>query len=140
MGFESSQMARRRLAALAASNSSIREALAPSGFPGFDVSSDPPAANGQSNGQSAIAEIPHPSTPTTAGTLARQLEELAQEIVATPGAGGALLAAYACQARALTMVMEATRRSDSAWLPEAVMEAVTEALATPFPTPNLMAG
>lgn len=129
-------MARRRLAALAASNTSIQEALAPSAFPGFELA-------GQFNSQPAEqqpADIQHSTVPTTSTTLARQLEELALEIVATPGAGGALLAAYATQARALMMVMEATRRSDSVWLPESVMAAVKEALATPFPTPSLLAG
>ena len=55
---------------------------------------------------------------------------LAQDIVATPGAGGALLAAYAAQARALTMVVEAARRAGGAPLPAAVIAAAESALTS----------
>lgn len=133
VGFESSQMARRRLAVLAATNSRIQEALAPSGFPGFGPGEDKASTTRGEPGRAA-------SSPSGTPTLARQLEDLAREIVATPGAGGALLAAYAAQARALTMVLEAARRSGTDPLPEAVMNAVQDALATPAPMPGLMAG
>jgi adenine/guanine phosphoribosyltransferase-like PRPP-binding protein len=63
--------------------------------------------------------------------LARQLESLAHDIVATPGAGGALLAAYAAQARALQLVVEAARRGGQSPLPHAVLAAAQEALETP---------
>ena len=67
----------------------------------------------------------------TVSSLARQLDLLAQEIVATPGAGGALLAAYAAQARALTMVIEAARRAGDLPLPQSVLAAAQEALEAP---------
>ena len=60
-----------------------------------------------------------------------ELEELAQDIVSTPGAGGALLAAYAAQARALSMVLEASRRSTNGALPAAVLRAAQAALVPP---------
>lgn len=135
MGFESSQMARRRLAVLAATNSRVQEALAPSGFPGFGPSEEKPQpTRGERDRERTTA------APFASSALARQLEDLARDIVATPGAGGALLAAYAAQARALTMVLEAARRANAEPLPEAVMTAVQEALATPTPMPGLMAG
>ncbi len=70
--------------------------------------------------------------------LARQLESLARDIVATPGAGGALLAAYAAQARALLLVVEAARRGGQSPLPQAVLEAAQEALDTPAPLVGLV--
>jgi hypothetical protein len=127
VGFESSQMARRRLAALAATNSRIQEALAPSGFPGLT----PPAPR---------PERADGVVGSTTPALAEHLDTLAHDIIATPGAGGALLAAYAAQARALSMVVEAARRAGSAPLPEAVLAAAQEALAKPFPMPGLRAG
>ncbi|MBL0940707.1 MAG: hypothetical protein IBJ03_17575 [Gemmatimonadaceae bacterium] len=121
-------MARRRLAALAATNSRIQEALAPSGFPGLT----PPA--------SARQERSEPVIGSTTAALAEQLDTLAHDIIATPGAGGALLAAYAAQARALSMVVEAAKRAGSAPLPAAVITAAQEALSSPFPMPGLRAG
>ena len=79
------------------------------------------------------------SIPASAA-LAQQLDDLAQDIVATPGAGGALLAAYAAQARALSMVVEAARRAGAAPLPTAVLLAAQEALAAPSPLPGLALG
>lgn len=128
MGFESSQMARRRLAALAATNSRIQEALAPSGFPGLT----PPTQ--------ARPERSEPMIGSSTAALAEHLDTLAHDIIATPGAGGALLAAYAAQARALSMVVEAAKRAGSAPLPAAVITAAQEALASPFPMPGLRAG
>jgi len=127
VGFESSQMARRRLAALAATNSRIQEALAPSGFPGLTTPAPrPERADGVVG--------------STTSALAEHLDTLAHDIIATPGAGGALLAAYAAQARALSMVVEAARRAGSAPLPEAVIAAAQEALAAQIPMPGLRAG
>ena len=125
MGFESSRIARRRLAALANTNDRVHEALAPSTYPGlFDDREGLPetAFSGMEAGATGG---------NTVGALAQQLDLLAQEIVATPGAGGALLAAYAAQARALTMVIEAARRAAKSPLPGSVLAAVQEALQGP---------
>lgn len=126
MGFESSQMARRRLAAQAASNRAVEEALAPSAFPGFGRTEAQHAA-----ATSSASQIDVPGTMHKA--LSRQFEDLAHDILLTPGAGAALLAAYTAQARALTLVSEAARRHEDAPLPEAVLEAVREALLTHIP-------
>ena len=124
MGFESSRIARRRLAALATTNDRVQEALAPSQFPGLFSDKEIPI------GEVDVinADATHAGT---VSTLARQLDLLAQEIVATPGAGGALLAAYAAQARALTMVIEAARRAGDLPLPQSVLAAAQEALEAP---------
>lgn len=119
MGFESSRAARRRLAAIAATNKRVQEALSPSAFPGlFERESD------------ELADAGFVSSRTQASELQEQLDVLAQDIVATPGAGGALLAAYAAQARALTMVVEAARRAGGAPLPAAVIAAAESALTS----------
>ncbi len=120
---------------LAASNSKVQEALAPSAFPGFGPPEE--LAHGSRTEQDFNRDS---GASYAAMSLARQLEELAHDIIATPGAGGALLAAYAAQARALTMVVEAVRRSRTDPLPEAVVTAAQEALATPLPKPELRAG
>lgn len=124
MGFESSRIARRRLAALATTNGRVQEALAPSHFPGLF---------GESDARTSEVDVvdAHGSATTAVSALARQLDQLAQDIVATPGAGGALLAAYAAQARALTMVIEAARRAGSSPLPQSVIAAAQEALEAP---------
>ena len=114
MGFESSRTARRRLAAIAATNSRVRDALSPSAFDGF----------WPEEGQTSAGAASSP--------LQLQLDLLAQDIVATPGAGGALLAAYAAQARALTLVVEASRRAAGEPLPAAVVSAAEAALASPI--------
>lgn len=72
--------------------------------------------------------------------LVQQLDDLAQDIVSTPGAGGALLAAYAAQARALSMVVEAARRAGASPLPTAVLLAAQEALSAPSPLPGFALG
>ncbi len=128
MGFESSQVARRRLAALAASNGRIQEALAPEGFPALHAT---PA------GRSEPVTATFPSAPTA---LVQHLDDLAHDIIATPGAGGALIAAYAAQARALTLVVEAAQRAGSAPLPASVIAAARDALAAQPPLMGLMAG
>ncbi len=127
VGFESSRAARRRLAAIAATNDRVQEALSPSVFPGLfgpDNAGSLADAVGARRAEPALsAGAPN--------ALARQLESLARDIVATPGAGGALLAAYAAQARALLLVVEAARRGGQAPLPQAVLAAAQEALQTP---------
>ena len=123
MGFESSRAARRRLAAIAATNQRVQEALSPSSFPGFFSESQ--------QDDSLAEQVAQASSSATAVELHEQLDVLAHDIVATPGAGGALLAAYAAQARALMMVVEAARRGGGAPLPIAVLHAAEAALSSP---------
>ena len=124
MGFESSRAARRRLAAIAATNQRVQEALSPSSFPGFFSDSEQ---------QEDALQMQDEQTNSSVRTveLHEQLDVLAHDIVATPGAGGALLAVYAAQARALMMVVEAARRAAGAPLPLAVLNAAEAALARP---------
>lgn len=140
MGFESSEVARRRLAVLAATNAAVREAIAPASFPGTSAgaaaSPTPSRVVRSRRTAAATAEAAAPASPA----LARQLEDLAQDIVAIPGAGGALLAAYAAQARALSLVVEAARRAGASPLPTAVLLAAQEALSAPSPIPGLAVG
>jgi hypothetical protein len=125
------------LAVLAASNSRVQEALAPAGFPGFGPPEEKaPMSRNDSRSTSGSMAGSLSGSPA----LVRHLEELARDIVATPGAGGALLAAYAAQARALTLVIEAARRGSAEPLPEDVIKAVQEALNAPSPMPGLLAG
>ncbi len=71
----------------------------------------------QSSVQSSMPPVVH-GTPSHPSALVRHLDDLAQDIVAVPGAGGALLAAFAAQARALSMVVEAAKRAGgSPWPP-----------------------
>lgn len=122
MGFESSRAARRRLAAVAATNKRVQEALSPSAFPGFF----------RDQSQEDLLDLGQPTSSVThTSELQLELDELAQDIVSTPGAGGALLAAYAAQARALTMVVEAAKRAGSSPLPAAVLLAAEAALSSP---------
>ncbi len=147
MGFESSQVARRRLAALASSNNRVQEALSASVGAGHwhlspeqesrqqDFRHDrevPLTAN-------AAGGAPRDGAPRD-GALVRHLDSLAHDIVATPGAGGALLAAYAAQARALSMVVEAAKRAGSAPLPASVLMAAQEALLSSAPVAGLVIG
>lgn len=136
MGYESSRTARRRLAALAASNTLIQEALAPSAFPGLfddferdEMPAPAPAA--------APAAAPAPMPPAA---LVAQLDALAMDIVSTPGAGGALLASYAAQARALSLVIEAAKRAGGGPLPAAVLVAAQSALVPPHVLAGLPLG
>ena len=157
VGFESSRVARRRLASLAATNERVQEALSPSQFPGLFAGQDglhPALRSGRP------ADMPHAAGPSiftaehvpasaaaaaadssaAAKTLPgfmHHLDELACDIVSTPGAGGALLAAYAAQARALSMVVEATLRGGDAPLPAAVLQAAQAALVPPHAFPGL---
>lgn len=118
MGFESAHAARRRLATLAMNNEHVHEALAPSSFGNLEL---------HRIGQSQTK----PDTTSSAG-IVNHLDQLAQDIVATPGAGGALLVAFAAQARALALVMEAAvRTQNSAGLPAEVMAAVQNAMRVP---------
>ena len=137
MGFESSQVARRRLAAMASSNGRVQEALSVSAFPGF--------WGGTGHQESSQdREVPLSSSAADSGTysgaLVRHLDSLAQDIVAIPGAGGALLAAYAAQARALSMVVEAAKRAGSAPLPASVLLAAQDALSAASHLPGLVIG
>lgn len=144
MGFESSRVARRRLASLAATNERVLEALSPASFPGLTAGepglypalvAETPADMIDRTGRPAhhVADVSSVSATNgpTAQALVMELDELAQDIVSTPGAGGALLAAYAAQARALTMVLEASRRSTNGALPAAVLLAAQAALVPP---------
>lgn len=126
MGFESSRAARRRFATLAATNDRVHEALSPSAFPGFFGDQLPIAAT-----DTSLAVLTSSPNVDPGKALVSQLDTLAQDIVATPGAGGALLAAFASQARALTMVIEAAKRSGSSPLPASVLRAAQAALSMP---------
>lgn len=126
MGFESSRAARRRFATLAATNDRVHEALSPSAFPGF-FGDQLPMATADTSVVTATSS-PHVDP---AKALVLHLDTLAQDIVSTPGAGGALLAAFASQARALTMVLEAAKRSGSSPLPASVLRAAQAALSVP---------
>lgn len=140
MGFESSRVARRRLASLAATNDRVQEALSPSTFPGLDV---PESGVYPALVAEPLADMPEPANGNpdrsavyaTNGpvpqALVMELDELAHDIVSTPGAGGALLAAYAAQARALTMILEASKRSTTGALPASVLLAAQAALTPP---------
>lgn len=128
MGFESSQVARRRLAALAGTNEQGQDALVQETlFPGFAPGVMPSPTMG--------AEMMTNSAPPAG--LVQQLEGLAHDILGTPGAGGALLASYAAQTRALRLVLEAARRAGSAPLPASVIAAAQDALASGTPLPGL---
>ena len=138
MGFESSQVARRRLAALASSNGRVQEALSASAFPGFWATT-----SGKSRCDDERQDHEYAMSAVAAGTshgvsLVRHLDDLAQDIVAIPGAGGALLAAYAAQARALSMVVEAAKRAGSSPLPASVLMAAQDALSAPSPLSGLV--
>lgn len=61
------------------------------------------------------------------------LELLIQDIAATPGAGGALLALYAEQCRVLRLVREAQERAPGAPLPLGVVAAVERVVAAAVP-------
>lgn len=107
MGFESSHVARRRLAAAAMCNRRVHEALATITPTGRAAEPDPGP---------------------DARPLAEALEVLALDIADTPGAGGALLATFAEQVRVLRLVAEALDRTPDAPLPPAVAAAVRVAL------------
>jgi hypothetical protein len=157
VGFESSRVARRRLAALAATNERVQEALSPSQFPGLfagEHGAHPALGSGQPADlpqavlftdrtaervpASAAATNSDSSMPAKASQgLLHHLDDLACDIVSTPGAGGALLAAYAAQARALSMVVEAASRATDAPLPPSVLQAARAALIPPHAFPGL---
>ena len=103
MGFESAHAARRRLAMVAMSNEHVHEALGPGSFSGHEMQ--------RATSHSAKFESNVPPG------VVSHLDQLAQDIVATPGAGGALLVAFAAQARALSIVMEAALRTKGAAAP-----------------------
>jgi hypothetical protein len=121
VGFESSDVARRRLAAMAMSNRRVQEALAlPDPAPAW---ADTGAERSAPLADGALAD----RAPADRA-LARSLEVLVQDIADTPGAGGALLATFAEQTRVLRLVAEASRRAPGAPLPPAVLDAVRHAL------------
>lgn len=111
VGFESSHMARRRLASLAMSNRRVNEALA------VVAETTPPTGNASVTDNMSGARA-----------LAVELESLAQDIAATPGAGGALLASFAEQTRVLQLVAQASMRAPGQPLPPDVLEAVQAAV------------
>ena len=115
MGFESAQVARRRLALLAAHKEEVQMAMA--------------GEQGVREGRGNLALRP-----------AGPLEELARDILGTPGAGSALLAAYASQARALALVLEVIQRSERHALPASVVQAVRQAMTTTAPMPAIPLG
>ena len=118
MGFESAYAARRRLALVAESNEFVQQAV---------QNGLAPANRVETNRVESVKS-------EGARDVAAHLDQLAQDIIATPGAGGALLVAFAAQARALSLVMEAARRTQgAAALPAEVMAAVQNALRTPSP-------
>jgi hypothetical protein len=146
VGFESSEVARRRLAVLARSNQRVQDALVPTiAAEGWTSSAWSPAPDDATALEATWTATPGPGadvateplpTPATADTaLASTLELLALDIVETPGAGGALLAAFAQQARALQLVAEAARRNPHAPLPPCVLEAVHATLQPARPSP-----
>lgn len=142
MGFESAYAARRRLAMVAMTNEHVHEVLAPVGYPGLSLE-----RNNESASVADISRSPLESTKSEQLTqctlteraesdcgVAQHLDQLAHEIVSTPGAGGALLVAFAAQARALSLVVEAARRTQgAAGLPADVIAAVQSALRVPMP-------
>jgi hypothetical protein len=115
VGFESAQVARRRLALLAARMEEVQVAVA----------GEPASRTGVQD----VAAGPH-----------APLEELARDILGTPGAGSALLAAYASQARALALVLEVIQRSERPALPASVVQAVRQAMTTTAPMPAIPLG
>lgn len=114
MGFESSDVARRRLAAMAMSNQRVQDALVTSGS--------------ESVWSDHAVDVNMTEHTVGSGALAGSLELLAQDIADTPGAGGALLAAFAEQVRVLRLVAEATDRAPGAPLPASVAAAVHAAI------------
>lgn len=132
MGFESAHAARRRLAMVAMTNDHVHEALAPAGFPGLTLERNhegPSKEISRSASERSLTERAHSER-----GVAEHLDQLAHDIVQTPGAGGALLVAFAAQARALALVVEASRLSQgAAALPAEVLAAVQNALRAPMP-------
>jgi hypothetical protein len=75
-----------------------------------------------------VATVTHDVEVPVAVSLEGELDRLAGDILETPGAGGALLAAFAAQSRALYLVAEAAARSPDAPLPADVLGRVRRAL------------
>jgi len=132
VGFESSQVARRRLAAAAMRDRRVQEALlvgggsAPASGTASEASAEPMAidqllqAPGWGANGDGAADGP---------SLALVLDDLAVDILDTPGAGGALLEAFAEQTRVLRLVVEALERAPDRPLPAPVAAAVRHAVA-----------
>lgn len=130
MGFESAYAARRRLALVAESNEFVQQAVQD----GLAPAARTEPTSGEWRVESSGAVSSSSKGDFRVNDVAEHLDQLAQDIIATPGAGGALLVAFAAQARALSLVMEAARRTQgAAALPAEVMMAVQNALRVPSP-------
>jgi hypothetical protein len=105
VGFESPFAARRRLADAMTTRVDC-----------FSASPGPAAL--------ALADVERPVPISIDG----ELDRLASDILDAPGAGGALLAAFAAQARALSLVAEAASRAPHAPLPADVLGRVRDAI------------
>jgi hypothetical protein len=110
VGFESPFAARRRLSDAATARAAL-----------FEVPAD-----------ALLAAVPDVEVPIPT-SLEGALERLAGDILDTPGAGGALLVAFAAQTRALHLVAEAALRAPTAPLPRDVLQRVQQAIATAAP-------
>lgn len=127
MGFESSQVARRRLAAAAMRDRRVQEALLVDGAPSLS-----PAPLMVTSGEPAVVEPfldatawgPNGVSTGDGPSLALILDDLAVDILETPGAGGALIEAFAEQSRVLQLVVEALERAPGQPLPGPVAAAV----------------
>lgn len=130
MGFESSHMARRRLATLAMSNRRVQDALStrPHGTLAASLADVAMAPQPSQFGGDRMTAPPSGAEHDSAAALALELESLAQDIADTPGAGGALLATFAEQARVLQLVAQAAQRAPGAPLPADVLAAVHAAV------------
>jgi hypothetical protein len=152
VGFESSQVARRRLAAAAMRDRRVQEALVVGGAPplspvlAIDTAAAPtmiaslldapawgapqagPAETGLADVDLAdvgLADVGLAEVGTADGpSLALVLDDLAVDILDTPGAGGALIEAFAEQSRVLRLVVEALERAPERPLPAPVADAV----------------
>ena len=137
MGFESSQVARRRLAAAAMRDRRVQEALVVGGAPPLHPALAMEAAAAPTSiaslldapawgaTEAGLADVGLADVGTADGpSLALVLDDLAVDILDTPGAGGALLEAFAEQSRVLRMVVEALERAPERPLPAPVADAV----------------
>jgi hypothetical protein len=122
VGFESSEVARRRLAAVALHNQQVLDAMVTPSVAYHPQSpiDTPSVFWGGTELDAAVVQY----QALLGGALAGSLEVLAQDIADTPGAGGALLATFAEQVRVLRLVAEAARRAPDAPLPPSVLAAV----------------
>lgn len=106
MGFESSEMARWRLASLVSADDTLGHLVC-------DALSEPADVK--------PADVPEPRTPLSA------LDILGRDALDTPGIGANFLAAYAAQTRAIRLVWELQQRGGAA-LPADVVAALRQAM------------